>query len=1597
MSKKQLHSRLKNLFTDLAADESTPVEQVAAVEQSAPVLPDVLPGRSTENAVDLGWPEPPMAIPDLQPVLEKAAPALPTRQNVSAAKSVPTTPLYTFSSPHIPVTPHPAEPVGVAIEHDVQHPANKIWTETGRASLEKKESSFISGANDSAAAIAVPFQMQGVGDLLLEVVDDSPQRDWSEDDRFLVMEIVGQLELALDNAQLYISVQQELAERVRAEQGILRRNKDLATLNHTGQQLSRLATRAEILDLLSNMIGEILDSSNLMICLYNPSLQTLSFPIYKVEGQQLADQPDQPLGNGVPEYVIKSRKPLLIADNPGAILLQLGIDLPERIPLSLLAIPMLAGERPVGVILVQNFEASQAFDSIHADLLSTASSQATTALENADLFQQMQNALAALENRERYQANVARAAAVLTEFGAKSLTDVLKLLGQAAQCSRVYYAQLKEDERGKYWSNNSEWIDPGVAYLFDKARTQYMPVENFPNWVKILRDKGWGITLTNEERVPETDFLENQHICSALILAIPGKNSVPGLLIFDQLAAYRGWQNEEINALRVGADAIANTFVREDLLGQLQVSLDETENLYKASNRLAQANDMQEMVAAVISGVRSPDINRAILLLYEQDNYGKVNHITVAANWYSGRGAPPPPVGMEFPRAQFEVFSQTQTPLFIEDILLAQIEPEVRDTLSKRIVRGLAMLPLWTGKRQTGVLMLQSENPHRFTGRETRTYPPLADQLAIAVDNQRLFEQTQSALAETELLYNVSNLVAQASDAQDMISLVINHVMPKNAQRAALMLINSDANDELQALEVIGLQDLKGTYQRIGEKLPIEALPLIKALTDEPIIIPDINAVDLDPASRQTLKKFGMIACCLVPLRTSGHLTGILTASSDQAAEFDSEETHLLRIIGNGVAVALEKQRLLRQAQRRALELQTASEIARDTTNTLSLDLLLSRIVNLLSERFGFYHASIFLLDESGKFAQIREATGEAGAEMKRKEYQLLVGSRSVVGTVCVTGKPFILNDAIHNPIYFQNPLLPETHSEMAIPLKISNKVIGVLDLQSQDSNAFNQDDVTVLQILTDQIAIAIENARAYELSQHAIEDMREVDRVKSQFLANMSHELRTPLNSIIGFSRVILKGIDGAINDTQKQDLSAIYNSGQHLLSLINDILDLSKIEAGKMELSISDVNVVDMVNSVLSTAAGLVKDKPIRLLTNIPDNMPIMRADATRTRQVLINFLSNAAKFTDEGNITVAASIVTSPKGKQEVMLTVTDSGPGIAVQDQIKLFLPFSQVDDSPTRKTGGTGLGLSICRSLIEMHGGRIGMLWSEIGKGSTFFFTIPTHEPVAAPPQWRLPASDSNVILAIDDDPRVISLYERYLKPHGYQVMALTNPKEAVARAKEVCPFAITLDIMMPEKDGWQVMRDLKNDPETRDIPIVVCSIMENQEKGISMGAADYLLKPFLQEDLINAFNRLNRDGLIREVLVIDDDPEDLRLVQKMIEDADQGSAKFHVTLAKGGQLGWEEIQNRQPDAIILDLFMPDMNGFAILEQMRSSPTLRHIPVIVLTGADLTPDQHKLLTDFGQGLLSKGYLREKELLVILEEALRKFQPVARGEL
>ena len=541
-----------------------------------------------------------------------------------------------------------------------------------------------------------------------------------------------------------------------------------------------------------------------------------------------------------------------------------------------------------------------------------------------------------------------------------------------------------------------------------------------------------------------------------------------------------------------------------------------------------------------------------------------------------------------------------------------------------------------------------------------------------------------------------------------------------------------------------------------------------------------------------------------------------------------------------------------REAQRRATDLALINEVQRAVFSTLDLSQILTTILDKVVEVVQAEAGSVLLLDRSSGDLITAAAVGPSSEKLLRTRMPV---TTSIVGQAFREGHSLIVsntqsNEHRHTQVDSPSGLTPQ--SLMVVPLILHGQIIGGLEVINKRGDTFSSADLALLEALAGPTATAIENGRLYEAQKQTAEKLREVDRLKTEFLANMSHELRTPLNSIIAFSRVILKGIDGPLTDLQKQDLDAIHGSGQHLLRLINDILDLTKIEAGKMELFFEEVDLHEVIKVVMSIALGLVKGKPIELRRVVQEDLPLVWADSLRVRQILTELVGNAAKFTDKGSITVRATF-----DDQFVTVSVRDTGIGIPEDKLEAVFERFTTVDSSTTRQYGGTGLGLAIARHLVEMHGGKV-WVESELGKSSTFYFTLPRTLTVAEP-EAQEPETSKRLLLAVDDDPGVITLYRRYLEKHSYQVIGVTDSRQAVEQAKRLKPDVITVEILMPNKDGWSVIQDLRQTPETSNMPVVVCSIIGDRGKDLSLGVADYLVKPIMEQDLLDTLARLVPD------------------------------------------------------------------------------------------------------------------------------------------
>jgi signal transduction histidine kinase/CheY-like chemotaxis protein len=737
--------------------------------------------------------------------------------------------------------------------------------------------------------------------------------------------------------------------------------------------------------------------------------------------------------------------------------------------------------------------------------------------------------------------------------------------------------------------------------------------------------------------------------------------------------------------------------------------------------------------------------------------------------------------------------------------------------------RSEMALPLVSRGRVIGAMTIQSTKPAAFSEEDITTLQTMADQVANAIENAHLFESQTMRTTQLTLVNEVSRILTSILDVDTLLGQVVRLIRDTfDYYQVNLGLIEGDT------LVPKAWAGALSTFPTEIARLKLDAGAIVTKVvtTGTPLLLPDVRREPLYlplPGLEEVRSELA------VPLKFKGQVVGVLDVESDRLAAFDEGDLTVLEALAGQIAVAIENARLFQETKANLEE------------------------ITLLHRRY--------LQETWGEFLEEETGQERAGYLYDRGTVSPVSNAwRPEIGLAVERGDTVALSDmadALQGTVEKVGAILQASpaQSALAVPLKVRGQVIGALDFYENDQTRdWSVEDIAMVEAVANQVALAVENARAYEELQKTAEQLKEMDRLKTQFLANMSHELRTPLNSIIGFSRVILKGIDGPITEQQRDDLTSIYNNGQHLLGMINDILDISKIEAGKMALIFEPVDLQQIISGVMSTAAALVRDKPIKLEQEVALNLPIIRADGTRVRQVILNLLSNAAKFTEEGQITLRAWT-----DEDHITISVEDTGIGIPPKHQTTIFEEFRQVDASTTRRTGGTGLGLAISRHFVEMHGGRI-WVESEPDVGSTFTFTLPITGPglVAESELTDLTIDPSRkLILAVEDDEGAIAIYKRYLEKHGYQVVGLNQGEQAVRWALELSPYAIILDVLLPDRDGWAVLEELKNSREAHQIPVIICTIIDREEaRGLSLGAADYLVKPVLEEDLVQSLQRL---------------------------------------------------------------------------------------------------------------------------------------------
>lgn len=644
-----------------------------------------------------------------------------------------------------------------------------------------------------------------------------------------------------------------------------------------------------------------------------------------------------------------------------------------------------------------------------------------------------------------------------------------------------------------------------------------------------------------------------------------------------------------------------------------------------------------------------------------------------------------------------------------------------------RLLQPIDIRGTTIGRLEVGIDSLGDiQDAHRLVG-------AVAGQLGAHLENLRLTRQAEIALEEArqrgkelELVNHVVTEVAASSNLQDSLQIIVDQLaVATSIKQIGIALLNED---KTSLTVVADRSERLRSPSAVGVVIPLANNPASQmAIRDKrPVIVENATENPLTASAHDVLRQRGVRSIVILPLVAENEVIGTVGLDVvEEGVQLTETQLSLAETIVYQAAAAVQRARLFDQTQsalraqaRLSAELRTVSEVSVAAAATLETDRLLFAAADLTRESFDLYHAHIYLLNETADTLVLRAGAGEVGRRMVEEGRTIPIAANSIVARAARNRDVVNVADTRQAPDFLPHPLLPETRAELAVPVIAGEKLLGVLDVQADKTGQFQAENVQVYKILAAQLAVAIQNAYFFTEQLETAEKLREVDRLKTDFLARMSHELRTPLNSIIGFADVLLMGLDGELTERMVEDLQLIRSSGYHLRDIIGDILDMSKIEAGRLELTYETFDVRRVAAELMATAAPLAEQKGLNLDLTIADDVSVISADRTRVRQVLWNIVGNAIKFTEHGDVRVAVQ-----RDNGEVVFVVSDTGVGIPPEELPHIFEQFRQVEPLSRGSVAGTGLGLSISKSLIELHGGRI---WadSEPGRGSTFGFALP---------------------------------------------------------------------------------------------------------------------------------------------------------------------------------------------------------------------------------------------------------------------------------
>ena len=932
--------------------------------------------------------------------------------------------------------------------------------------------------------------------------------------------------------------------------------------------------------------------------------------------------------------------------------------------------------------------------------------------------------------------------------------------------------------------------------------------------------------------------------------------------------------------------------------------------LLRLSAEIAAARDEAAVSESVVEGLHDDDLGYEFVALLMVDEATGDRVLRASVGW------PEAPEQWHVPRGEG-----------LSERALLDAAPHYSADVSGETgyVRSLAAgsevdVPLVIDGSPTGVLVVQSRRVGAFGREDFESLSAAAQQASIAIGRVRLLAAERRRADEQEaLLASLADLSAEL-ELPRLLQAVLGRAVGLLGASGGELAIFDESRSELEivANHNIG-KESTGTRMALGEG----AMGGV-AQTHEPLIIADYQQwLGRSPQYGTVTAHAVMVAPLLIGSRLVGT---IATVHTDPSRHFTPYDLRLLNMFAPQAAIAIENARLYTAAQREKQYFEQLLLNSPVAIIALDLDQNIASCNPEFEKLFGYTE---------------QEAVGQNLDE--------LINSGETLSEA-VTYTEQALNRPVHGIGRRRRKDGSYVDVELAgVPVFVEGRRVGVMAIYHD---------------MTEQLA-ARKEAEAANLA-------------KSQFLANMSHELRTPLNAIIGYSEMLQEEAEDLGQKEMLPDLGKIQQAGKHLLSLINDVLDLSKIEAGKMELHPETFDIRTLVEDVRTTVAPMVERNGNVLEIAFPEDLGVMRSDPVKVRQVLLNLLSNASKFTQQGVITLAGDR-TELDGQPVVVFRVSDTGVGMTPEQMERIFEAFAQADATVSRKYGGTGLGLTITRRFCQMLGGDV-KAQSEPGKGSTFTVWMragvdgatPTNTadgargPGEGPARSRADLAELPIVLAIDDDAVALDLIRRALEKEHVRVVTATGGEDGLRLAAELRPAAITLDLLMSGMDGWTVLTRLKADPALADIPVVILTILDAQKKAFALGATDFLSKPVDRARLAAVLARHRGASAHLSVLLVDDDAAARAVLARTL--AREG---WEVREAENGRVALELIEEHEPTLVLLDLMMPEMDGFEFVEALRARPAWQGIPVVVLTAKDLTATDRDRLAGSVTRIVQKG--------------------------